>query len=112
MNNENLTKSPEPTDVSSVCSNQLDVIDTDFECESELPLGASSPHDERNRTCQSSNQGAKRYVLIHRPDSNMTHVMHVWGPSSIAEQTTIPIRTAADREANNPSGETNPSSQV
>ncbi|XP_046632083.1 uncharacterized protein LOC124311787 isoform X2 [Daphnia pulicaria] len=111
MNNENLTKSPEPTDVSSVCSNQLDVIDTDFECESELPLGASSPHDERNRTCQTSNQGAKRYVLIHRPDSNMTHVMHVWGPSSIAEQTTIPIRTAADREANNPSGETNPSSQ-
>jgi hypothetical protein len=41
----------------------------------------------------------------------MTQVMHVWGPSSSAQQTSIPIRTAADREANTTRG-TNPSAQV
>jgi hypothetical protein len=78
-----------------------------------IPIIRTTPFVKNiDRASQSSNQGAKRYVLTNSPDSNMTHVMHGCGPSSIAEQTTIPIRTAAECEANNPSGETNPSSQV
>lgn len=96
----------------SVSSYHLDVIETDSESELQQPLDASSPHNDKSGTNTSTNQPAKRYFLIQRPDSNMTQVMHVWGPSKIRTQDSIPLRTAADHEATNHTGGPNPSSQV
>uniref|UniRef100_A0A0P4XQK3 GON-4 protein n=1 Tax=Daphnia magna TaxID=35525 RepID=A0A0P4XQK3_9CRUS len=109
--NGNSVVSPQPTVMSSMSSYHQDSIETDPESEPQHPLDASSPHIEKRRTSPTTNQGAKRYFIIHRPDSNTTHVMHVWGPSKIRTETSVPLRTVADREASNTVGGPNTSSQ-
>lgn len=104
--------SSEPSNAASNIheSNHLEVVETDSESDPQLPLNASSPR-EGQEVPLSCNQGAKRYVLIQRPDSNTAHVMHVWGPKS-GSQANIQFRKAADHDSQNPTGGENTSSQV
>lgn len=98
-----------PSDVSDI---QIDPehVEMDFNSDPDLPLDASSPHQTTANT--SSNQGAKRYVLLQRPDNpNQTQDVHVWGPTFSGGS--APLRQVADHQSSQSSNDRkNPSSQV
>lgn len=86
--------------MSSNDSIRLEVTETDLESEPEPPLNTSSPHDRKSLTPLASNHGAKRYILIERPNTSDTRVMHVWGPV-LDDQANIPLRKTADNHSQN-----------
>lgn len=69
--------------------------DSEIEPEPELPPKYFSRNKSENKTHASTNQPAKRYVLINRLDENSTQTIHVWGPK-LNDETNIPSRVVAD----------------
>lgn len=103
--------SSESVDTLGLCSKSLHVTDSDSDAEFHQPVDASSPNEKKKRACPSLMLGAKRYVLIQRPDTNAEQIIHVWGPQ-LNSQSSLPVRNASDHERQGSSGNKDTSSKV